>query len=211
MQPEGKQKSGLQRKRTLKLSLSTASEESRCTRHYDEDMLALEDIKDEDKVEADQDDDEEQQEHIEDTNGEPFVYQWDDVTNKGKRQKPGGRWHLCHWQEKNRTTGFMTCCWKTNGGVDKWHSDMTIMEYESIEPPTPMKKPAAAAMKKPAAAMKKPAAANKLDPTTRKREYSKIYHDTLMKAIANGDNQAAGKVKARDAAKKHCQNLANSL
>ena len=101
---------GLQKKRTLKLSLSTASEESRCTRHYDENMLALEDIKDEDKVEADQDDDEEQQENIEDTNGEPFVYQWDDVTNKGKRQKPGGRWHLCHWQEENRTTGFMTCC-----------------------------------------------------------------------------------------------------
>ena len=75
---------------------------------------------------------------------------------------------------------------------------MTIMEYESIEPPTPTPK-------------KKPAAANKLDPTFRKREYSRIYHDTLMKAIANGVDKAAGKVKARVAAKKHCQNLANSL
>ena len=109
----------------------------------------------------------------------------------------------------------MKCFWETDAGEEEAKiMDMTIYEYEKVEelsckacmkqPAAMMKKPAVAnTMKKPCAATKK----NKLDPKIRQREYSKIYHRTLAKAINDGDDESVGKKKARDAANKHIEFL----
>ena len=91
---------------------------------------------------------------------------------------------------------------------------MTVLEYEKNEPLEEIRKKPAAAMKRPAAVMKKPAGAskhNKLDPQVRKREHSKVYHQTLDKAKARGDTDEVGKAKARDAAMKHIHQLISKL
>ena len=174
-------------------------------------LLAIEDKQDE--AEQEQDDD------IEDTNSDPILYDWDDVTNKGKRLKPPGRWVICQRQEKDRASGFMKCFWETDAGEEEAKiMDMTIYEYEKVEElscKACMKKPAAM-MKKPAVAntMKKPCAATKkkkLDPKIRHREHSKIYHRTLNQAINDGHDESVGKQKARDAAKKHIEFLISQL
>ena len=189
---------GLQRKRSLKLHLSTTSEEGVPKRS----LLAIEDKKKDHHDEGGDD--------IEDTNCDPFEYDWDEVTNKGKRLKPGGRWQLCHRQEKDSASGFIKCIWSTPSGDEEWISEMTILEYESNEPDELKKKPAAS-MKRPAAAMKRPAAHDgdpkKMDPKIRKREHSNMYHKTVAQAIARGDTKEVAKAKGREAAGKHIQKL----
>ena len=199
----------LKRKRSLKFCLSTTSEEP--MPHTKKSLLAIQDDPDIPQGEEEEQDDDD----IEDTNCEKFVYDWDEVSNKGKRMKPGGRWVLCNWQEKDRTSGFMKCFWKAGGDIESWTSEMTILEYESNEPPEEVRKRPAAAMKKPAAAiMKKPAGASKgkkLDPQVRKREHSRIYHQTFDRAIARGDTDEVSKAKAREAAMKHIHQLISKL
>ena len=172
----------------------------------------IEDIKDTDQ-QSEQASDDDIGDDIEDTNSEKFKYDWDDVKNQGKRLKPGGRWQLCHRQEKDRASGFMKCIWDTPSGEEHWISEMTILEYEANEPIVVAKKPAA--NKKPAACLKKPAAAKsekkKMDATIRKREHSKIYHQTFVKAKADGNTDEVAKAKAREAAKKHIQQMINML
>ena len=190
----------LRRKRTLKLALSTTSEEETAKKKP---MLAIEDVPPTVPYE----------DNIPDTNGQPFEYGWDEVTNRGKRLKPGGRWQPCHWQEKDPESGFMKCFWRTVSGIEDWISEMTILEYESNEPDEVLKKPAAV-MKKPAAVMKKPAAVKgkkKLDPGIRKREHSRIYHQTVDQAMARGDTKEIAQEKAREAAGKHIQKLISKL
>ena len=151
---------------------------------------------------------------IEDTNSEPFKYAWDEVNNKGKRMKPGGRWQPCSWQTKDRASGFMKCFWKSSSGEEEsWISEMTILEYESNEPDEEVKKkPAGSVLKRPAAVMKRPGMAKKqLDPRIRKNEHSRVYHQTYDKAIAAGNNKEVAKQKAREAASKHIQVLISKL
>ena len=113
----------LKRKRTLRMASSTTSEEHLPLKKG---LLAIEDKKDE--AEQKQDDD------IEDTNSDPILYDWDDVTNKGKRLKPPGRWVICQRQEKDRASGFMKCFWETDAGEEEAKiMDMTIYEYEKVE------------------------------------------------------------------------------
>ena len=170
-------------------------------------MLAIEDW----KTEQDEN-------NIEDTSTEAFIHDWDAVSNKGKRMKPGGRWRICDRQEPDRASGLMKCYWKTDAGEQHWISEMTILEYESIDSSGIMKRPAAGCQSgNPGqnAAMKRPAAATmpkkKLDSKVRKREHSKIYHQTLDKAIAAGNTKEVGKAKAREAAKKHIDKLISQL
>ena len=94
----------------------------------------------------------------------------------------------------------MKCFWRTPSGDEDWISEMTILEYESNEP----------VMKRPATVMKRPAKA-KLDPKIRKREHSRIYHQTVDKAIARGEAEEVAKAKGRDAAKKHIDRLISQL
>ena len=144
------------RKRTLKLSMSTTSEEPPSKSKAS--MLAIEDKPPNEEEWADSEAD-----NIEDTNSEPFKYAWDDVNNKGKRMKPGGRWQTCSRQTKDRASGFMKCFWKSSSGEEEsWISEMTILEYESNEPDEEVKKkPAGSVLKRPAAVMKRPGMAKK--------------------------------------------------
>ena len=128
-------KPSVKKKRTLRLALSTTTEEEVCTKP----LLMIEDKKDSDNEDEDVADDD-----IEDTNSEKFEYAWDDVANKGKRLKPGGRWQLCTRQEKNRESGFMKCFWASHGKEDEWLSEMTILEYEENDPEAGVKKRPAA-------------------------------------------------------------------
>ena len=200
----GSHTDGTRRKRTLKLALSETSDEQPVKKKP---LLAIEDWKTE-----------EDENNIEDTSTEAFIHDWDVVSNKGKRMKLGGRWRICDRQEPDRASGFMKCYWKTDAGEQHWISEMTILEYESIDPSGIMKRPAASCQSgNPGqnAAMKRPAAATmpkkKLDSKVRKREHSKIYHQTLDKAIAAGNTKEVGKAKAREAAKKHIDKLISQL
>ena len=197
------------RKRTLKLSMSTTSEEQPPGESRPP-LLAIEDQppNEGESIEKDTDD-------IEDTNSEPFKYAWDDINNKGKRIKPGGRWQTCKWQAKDRASGFMKCFWDTHSGEEEsWLSEMTILEYEANEDIDGVKKkPAASVLKRPAAVMKKPATIVKkhLHPRVRKNEHSRVYHQTYDKAVAAGNNKEVAKQKAREAASKHIQVLISKL
>ena len=153
-----KSSNGLQRKRSLKLHLSTTSEEGVPKRS----LLAIEDKKKDHHDEGGDD--------IEDTNCDPFEYDWDEVTNKGKRLKPGSRWQLCHRQEKDSASGFIKCIWSTPSGDEEWISEMTILEYESNEPDELKKKPAA--VRKSPAAVRKSPAAEKSDKTSWTRRFA---------------------------------------
>ena len=191
----------IKRKRSLRLHLSTSSEEP--PRAPKKALLAIMDKQTDDDLED-----------IVDTSSQPFEHDWDEVWNKGKRKQPGGRWEFCTWQEKDHASGFMKCFWRTPSGDEDWTSEMTIMEYESNEPDDVMKKPAAA-MKKPAAIMKKPAAEKsskkQLDPKVRKREHSNAYHKTVAEARAQGHNNEVAKAKGREAARKHIEHLTSKL
>ena len=110
---------GLTRKKTLRLQLSTSSEDGPKEKTKTP-MLAIEDQ----ATLAYPD-------YIEDTS--EVKYDWDDVANKGKRMKPGGRWQLAHHVSPDKDSGFMKCTWRDDAGDVVWISDMTILEYQANE------------------------------------------------------------------------------
>ena len=146
--------------------------------------------------------------------GTTTTFDWDDVTNKGKRWL-NGQWDFCSDVQPDASSGFMRCFW-TNPKAE-WLSGTTIMDYlhaqHFSQPNTVMQKPAAARLcRKPAAArsFRKPAGcAVILSKEVRKRECSAVYHRTSREAVASGCTEVEAKERAKEKASKHIAKLTN--
>ena len=125
-----------------------------------------------------------------------YLYGWDEVANRGKRQLPGGRWELCDDVVANEKSAFMECIWHGDRGDDVWTSEMPIVECEILE--EPLKKPAAACLKRPASSQNHER--SKPDDQEKKRlnrEYSKAYHQEKKRAMMVGFTDEQSKKKAQ--------------
>ena len=131
------------------------------------------------------------------------VYEWCDVANRGRLMVPqAAKWHLCDDVFPDRSSGFMKCSWTTPFETT-WVSEVTIQQYNQVPQPV-MKRPAGSnpPSSTPMKAMKASKASD-----TRKKEYSRTYHQKLKQCRDAGMDDDKAKDLARKAARKHVESF----
>ena len=140
-----------------------------------------------------------------------YLYDWDETNNRGHRMLLGGQWRLCDDIVDDTNTGFMKCIWRNPPG--EWLSEVTVVDYGRVcseandTSGTVVKRKPAAAKTMVDKEDKETKTTTEIKSNTRKKEYSRVYHSTYIKAKDTGVNIDEAKKKAQLAARKHLKSI----